>query len=78
MVVPGGPLGPGMSRSFEIEVSCRYPYVSLASMAVNTNDCFVGINHMVLMPGMEVTVPGYDAGSEENNEDCDFIPGPAW
>ena len=70
-----GPLG---SATFTVEISCKYPYVSMASMAVNTNDCFVGINHMMLMPGMDVTGPGYDAGSEANNEDWDYIPGPFW
>jgi len=67
----------GEETVFDVTVSCDYPYVSMASMAVNTNDCFVGINHMMLMPDMVMTVPGYDAGSEVNNEDCDYIPGPA-
>lgn len=26
---------------------------------------------------MSFTIPGYDAGTEENNEDCASIPGPA-
>ena len=26
---------------------------------------------------MSFTVPGYDAGTEENNESCSSIPGPA-
>lgn len=68
----------GKTQSFVVTVSCDYPFVSMASMAVNTNDCFVGINKRKLTPGMVLATPGYDAGSEANNEDCDFIPGPAW
>ena len=68
----------GEYTKFTVTVSRDYPYVSMASMAVNTNDCFVGINAKKLMPGMELVTPGYDAGSELNNEDCAFIPGPAW
>jgi len=77
-----GPSAPllfdGEKTVFAVTVSCDYPYVSMASMAVNTNDCFVGINHMKLTPGMTLFVPGYDSGTEVNNEDCDFVPGPAW
>ena len=78
----GGPSGPllmdGEKSVITVMVSCDYPYVSMASMAVNTNDCFVGINHMRLMPGMMLLVPGYNSGTEANNEDCRFVPGPAW
>lgn len=72
----GGPLTPFESLTFEVKVSKKYPYVSFASMAINTNDCFIGINARELVPGMSFTVPGYDYGTEENNEDCGFIPGP--
>eukprot|EP01003_Olkasia_polycarbonata_P004795 NODE_408_length_926_cov_102.246294_g357_i0.p1 GENE.NODE_408_length_926_cov_102.246294_g357_i0~~NODE_408_length_926_cov_102.246294_g357_i0.p1 ORF type:complete len:240 (-),score=58.30 NODE_408_length_926_cov_102.246294_g357_i0:3-722(-) len=67
----------GESTSIIVRVSVDHRYVSLASMAVNTNDCFVGFSGMKLYPGMCFTVPGYDAGTEENNEDCSSIPGPA-
>jgi len=58
-------------------VSDKYPYVTIASMAINTNDCFVAVNGMKLYSGDRITVPGYDSGTEENNELCTSIPGPA-
>lgn len=45
-------------------------------MAIHTNDCFVGMNSLLIEDGTVVRGPGYDAGTEENNEDCAFIPGP--
>jgi hypothetical protein len=45
-------------------------------MTINTNDCFTSINGAYLRPGMVLDLPGLDAGSEENNENCDSIPGP--
>ena len=30
-----------------------------------------------MSPGEVISAPGYDAGTEENNEDCESIPGPA-
>ena len=73
-----GLLEDGEYTEIKVTVSSDYPYVSMASMAVNTNDCFVGINAMKLYPGMTLRTPGYDSGTELNNEDCRFIPGPAW
>lgn len=72
-----GALPPGDSMSFEVTVNGNFPFVSFVSMAVNTNDCFVGISSMPLEAGQTIWSPGYDAGSEENNELCSSIPGPA-
>ena len=72
-----GPLFGGDSISTIVTVSRRYPFVSLASMAINTNDCFVGFAGRRLEPGMSFTVPGLDSGTEENNENCISVPGPA-
>ena len=55
----------------------NYPYITIASMAINTNDCFVALNGVYISPGQVIDVPGYDAGSEVNNELCSSIPGPA-
>jgi hypothetical protein len=60
-----------------VNITKDYPYVTIASMAINTNDCFVAITGMKLSDGDRITGPGYDAGSEENNELCSSIPGPA-
>lgn len=79
--IEGGsePVAFGESLTFRVEISEEYPYISFASMAVNTNDAFIGVAGMKVLPGsrMTVFVPAYDAGVELNNEMCDYIPGPA-
>ena len=49
-------------------------------MLVNTNDAFVALRN-VRIPRQGETVsflePAWDAGTEDNNEDCVYIPGPA-
>ena len=57
--------------------SSKYPLITIATMALNTNDCFVALNGAMLSRGMIVDLPGLDAGVEENNELCTSIPGPA-
>lgn len=51
--------------------------ISAVGMLVTTNDAFFGLNS-VRPRGRSNTyrVPAYDAGSEANNEDCAYIPGP--
>eukprot|EP00545_Synedropsis_sp_CCMP1620_P007956 CAMPEP_0119006942 /NCGR_PEP_ID=MMETSP1176-20130426/2653_1 /TAXON_ID=265551 /ORGANISM="Synedropsis recta cf, Strain CCMP1620" /LENGTH=213 /DNA_ID=CAMNT_0006958979 /DNA_START=198 /DNA_END=839 /DNA_ORIENTATION=+ len=73
----GFPYFGGDSLSFEVNVSEDYPYVTIAAMAIHTNDCFVAINGMMLKKGDVLFLPGLDSGSEENNELCGSIPGPA-
>ncbi|CAM9809581.1 unnamed protein product [Choristocarpus tenellus] len=75
------PIFPGESfnETIYIETSgeCEMPYVSSASMLINTNDAFMGIESQPLPPKYGVWYPpAYDAGTELNNEDCSFIPGP--
>jgi hypothetical protein len=65
------------TSAITISTTPAYSYVTIATMAVNTNDCFVAINGMQLSAGMVVDLSGMDAGSEENNELCSSIPGPA-
>ncbi|CAK8989606.1 Cyclin-dependent kinase F-4 (CDKF [Durusdinium trenchii] len=72
-----GPLFPGESASITVEVNSEFDLVTIASMAINTNDCFVAINGMKLYSGAKLTLPGLDSGSEANNERCPYIPGPA-
>ena len=76
-VATDGALVVGAPRSFVVTTSHGSPYVSFASMAINTNDCFVGAAGILLEDGLELYLPGLDAGSEENNELCNSIPGPA-
>lgn len=73
----GFPYMGGQSLEIDVTVSPSYPMVTIASMAINTNDCFVAINGMKLEVGDVLMLPGLDAGSEENNELCASIPGPA-
>jgi hypothetical protein len=79
VVVAGGPLLPGASVDLEVEAAYPFDFVSAVGMLVTTNDGFFGLDS-VRAPHRLVTeveyVAAYDAGSEANNEDCDFIPGP--
>ena len=52
--------------------------VSMAGMLVVTNDAFFGVNgaEMPRRGAIQLRSTAYDAGSEANNEDCDYIPGP--
>jgi hypothetical protein len=70
-----GPIMPGETASIMVSGG---DYVSAVSMLVTTNDAFFALNGV---PGPEdgsviYLSPAYDAGSEANNEDGDFIPGP--
>lgn len=75
--VPGGPIPPGASRSFEVETHGGFQRVSLITMLVNTNDAFTGLDALqVRGNGAVLDTIAYDAGSERNNELAAFIPGP--
>ena len=77
LVGGNAPIGPGASVSFEIEAG-RGERLSLVSMLVNTNDAFTGLDAVHLSEPVQVfEVGAYDAGTELNNEDPAFIPGPA-
>ena len=77
-----GPIMPGETAMIRIDGSVshrrHFDRISMASMLVITNDAFFGLNG-VHAPGSgskSIRSPAYDAGSEANNEDCNFIPGP--
>ena len=71
-----GAISPGESATFEIEAR-RGQRLSLVSMLVNTNDAFTGLDSIRLgRRWQEFEVGAYDAGTEVNNEDPAFIPGP--
>lgn len=75
-----GPVPPGASISIEVS-GTSYHRLSLATMLVNTNDVFAALDS-VLVPRRRFSrehyyAVAYDAGSEANNEECGFIPGPA-
>jgi hypothetical protein len=73
-----GGIMPGQSATVTIEVSGTKRLISFASMLVTTNDTFASARGLQAHPTrtVSVVVPGYDAGSEGNNEQCIYIPGP--
>jgi hypothetical protein len=73
----GGPIPPGASRTYSIETRGHFNRLSILTMLVNTNDAFTGLDSLrVRGRGGTLMTSAYDAGSERNNEDADFIPGP--
>lgn len=72
-----GPIFSGGSLTFEVTSRGNQNRLSLVSMLVNTNDAFTGLDSLHLRgQGDTYYAMAYDAGSEANNEDADFIPGP--
>lgn len=78
------PIGPGNSETIEITVVDKEDaLLSFATMLVNTNDAFAGLDAYNLESlseaGMSWTtvLPTLDAGTEMNNEAAGTIPGPA-
>ena len=71
-----GPILPGGSATLFLEAR-HARYFSALAMLVTTNDAFIAVNRSGLPrhSGSFYSV-AYDAGSEANNESCDFIPGP--
>jgi hypothetical protein len=74
----GGPIVPGGSATYTIEAGPGFTRLSAVWMLVNTNDAFSGLDSIQLpRSGEEVVwVGAYDAGSEENTELFEHIPGP--
>lgn len=75
------PLVPGASAVYEVHSFRGFGVLSIVAMMVNTNDAFFAIDSEALPRFRGITrtyhALGYDAGSEGNNEDCAFVPGPA-
>ena len=76
--VGGGVIHPGGTMTIVVRAEGSRSLISLASMLVTTNDSFAGLHSLQTSPGgtVSMVIPAYDAGSEENNEMCAFIPGP--
>lgn len=75
-----GLLGPGASVTVTVMADEQYNYLSVASMLLPTNDGFFAVNGIALPKGKRMKTvysPAYDAGSEDNDELCASIPGPA-
>lgn len=79
VAVGDGPLMPGESTTVEVQARGKAVFLSAVGMLGSTNDAFFGLDGFFLRGHpwtRHVLVPAYDAGSEENNELCEFVPGP--
>ncbi|MDH3761562.1 MAG: spondin domain-containing protein [Gammaproteobacteria bacterium] len=74
----GGLLGPGQSVTVVVSASHGARRISLASMMLPTNDGFIALDSVRAPRHGSATYfsPGYDAGTEANDELCASIPGP--
>ena len=73
------PLAPGASVTVILSANKHSNRISLAAMMLPTNDSFIALDSVrVPRNGRTKTYlsPGYDAGSETNDESCLSIPGP--
>lgn len=74
-------LAPGQSTTFKIRSTKRrrnVGYLTLAAMLIPTNDTFMALNSFPLpRRGQVASIPvfAYDAGTEENDQNCANIPG---
>lgn len=66
-------------REFDVPIDGNQKYLTLLAMLVRTNDAFVGLDSYKLNGAVGKTdtllLDAYDGGTENNNEDCAFIPG---
>lgn len=75
-ITTGGLIPPATSETFVITAS-KKDRLTYSAMLAGSNDAFVALNGVALPKKMATySAYVYDAGSEQNNEDCDFIPGP--
>lgn len=84
-----GPIPPGGSATITVCGTTTASRISVLSMLVNTNDAFFALNGFKappapyafknagpLTPTLTALANVYDAGTEINNESCDYVPGP--
>lgn len=76
--VADAPIGPGGSATWTVTAGKKFRRLSAAFMLVNTNDGFSGVDRILLPEGGSESwyLSTYDAGSEENTELAEHIPGP--
>ncbi len=76
VVVSEGPILPGETVVIEVSTH-RARYLTAAAMLVTSNDAFVALNGIRLRGRTQnFRVVAYDAGAENNDETCAYIPGP--
>jgi hypothetical protein len=77
--IADAPLPPGASVTLQVQARFPFSHISAVGMLVTTNDAFFGLDTVQVPLRRRVAhlrAGAYDAGSEANNESCDFIPGP--
>lgn len=78
-----GVIMPGMSETISVSLVDTVPMMlSTATMLVNTNDAFSGVNamsleNMAVGESISMRTSSYDSGTEKNSELMSTIPGPA-
>ena len=73
----GGPIPPGATHTFTVQTRGAFDRLTVLTMLVNTNDAFTGLDSLhVHGHALTRSTSAYDAGSERNNEQAAFIPGP--
>ncbi len=74
---------PGMSETLVFNTSSEsVPFLSVATMLVNTNDAFTGktsidVSNLAIGDNVTMKAVAYDAGTEANSEVAGTVPGPA-
>ncbi len=75
-----GLLLPGQTATLTVRSGRGHTHLSLAAMLIPTNDTFIAVNGLRLPAALRtvevVDSPGYDAGSEANDQSCATMPGP--
>ncbi|MFA3791585.1 spondin domain-containing protein [Aliiglaciecola sp. SL4] len=77
------PIGPGGNETFEVTIEdITDAKLTVATMLVNTNDAFTGLNawdlsQLAVGDSWKSSMSAYDAGTEGNSEAAGTIPGPA-
>ena len=73
-----GLLAPGASVTVMVSAKRGAKLISIVSMMLPTNDGFIGLDSVQVPKSGSATYysPGYDAGTEINDELCSSIPGP--
>lgn len=76
VIAGAAPILYGQSASFEIQAR-KKALISLVGMLASTNDGFAAINGLPLPnKASHYVAHVFDAGSESNNENCAYVPGP--
>ncbi len=74
--IAGDAVPPGESITVPVVLKGNRRYLSVLGMLVTTNDAFFFNTARVQAQSASFYAPAWDAGSEQNTQMCDHIPGP--